>query len=79
MTPTIPINQCPTCGSDQIVLVVRDLLRQYQGEMYTVPAVKFYECPVCGERVYDREAMQKIAAYSPAYQANVVKQVVAVG
>jgi predicted RNA-binding Zn-ribbon protein involved in translation (DUF1610 family) len=29
--------------------------------------VEFYECPNCGEKVYDREAMLKIEACSPAY------------
>jgi len=33
-----------------------------------VPDVTFYECPVCGEKVFDREAMLKIEAYSPAYR-----------
>ena len=62
------IRTCPTCGSDQIRRVVHDLTRKYKGETYTVPAVKFYECPTCGEKVYDREAMLKIEAYSPAYR-----------
>jgi len=32
-----------------------------------VPAVTFYECPVCGERVFEREAAAKIRVYTPAY------------
>jgi len=32
-----------------------------------VPNLEFYECAKCGERVYDREAMRKIEAYSPAF------------
>jgi YgiT-type zinc finger domain-containing protein len=62
------IKICPTCGSDKIKRVVRDVVRKYKDQSYTVPAVEFYDCPNCGEKVYDREAMQKIEAYSPAYR-----------
>jgi hypothetical protein len=31
------------------------------------PEMEFYNCPDCGERIYDREAMLKIEFYSPAY------------
>jgi YgiT-type zinc finger domain-containing protein len=61
------IKTCPTCGSDKIQLVVKDIIRKYKGKTYTVPAVEFYECSNCGEKVYDRAAIQKIEAYSPAY------------
>jgi len=47
--------------------VVRDIIRKYKGQTYTVPKVEFYDCPNCGEKVYDREAMLKIEFYSPAY------------
>ena len=61
------IKTCPTCGSDKIELVVKDVIRKYKGQSYTVPAVGFYECSNCGEKVYDKAAIQKIEAYSPAY------------
>lgn len=67
MSNKIIIQTCPTCGSDALEWVVKDVIRQYKGEAYTVPDLAFYECPQCGERVYDREAIQKIQAYSPAY------------
>ena len=63
----IKIVTCPTCGSKRIKKVRRDLPREFQGKSYTVPALEFHECPDCGERVYDREAMRKIQAHSPAY------------
>jgi YgiT-type zinc finger domain-containing protein len=47
--------------------VARNLIRSYKGQTYAVPRVEFYECPNCGEKVYDREAMLKIEACSPAY------------
>jgi YgiT-type zinc finger domain-containing protein len=61
------IKTCPTCGSGKIELVVKDVTRKYQDQTYTVPAVEFYMCLNCGEKVYDRTAIQKIEAYSPAY------------
>jgi YgiT-type zinc finger domain-containing protein len=67
MSDKLQISRCPTCGSDKIKRVVRDIDRIYKGQTYTVPAVEFYHCPNCGENVYDREAMLKIEACSPAY------------
>lgn len=61
------ITRCPTCGSEQIKLVCRDWAGAYQGQAYIVPALEFYECPVCGERIFEREALAKIRSYSPAY------------
>jgi YgiT-type zinc finger domain-containing protein len=58
---------CPTCGSDQIKQVCRDWTGAYHGQAYVVPALTFYECPVCGERVFEREALAKNQAFSPAF------------
>lgn len=63
----ITLTTCPTCGSEKIQCVVKDITRQYKGQTYLVPDVTFYECPDCGEKVYDHTAMQKIEAHSPAY------------
>ena len=68
MSDKLQIKTCPTCGSNKIKRVVRDVTRKYKGQTYTVPKVEFYECPNCGEKVYDREAMLKIESYSPAYR-----------
>lgn len=68
MNDTLNIKTCPTCGSEKIERVVRDLTRTYQGQPYTVPMLEFYDCPNCGEKVFDRKAMLKIQAYSPAYR-----------
>jgi len=65
---TLKIKTCPTCGSDKIKRVTRDLPRQFKGQSYIVPMVEFYECLNCGEKVYDHEAMLKIESYSPAYR-----------
>jgi len=68
MSNKLLIKTCPICGSDKIGRVVRDITRNYKGQNYTVPKVEYYDCPNCGEKVYDREAMRKIEAYSPAYR-----------
>ena len=67
MNSKFSIKTCPTCGSDAIEMVVKDVIRKYKSQTYTVPAVGFYECSNCGEKVYDKAAIQKIEAYSPAY------------
>lgn len=68
MKDKLQIKICPTCGSDKIKRVKRDLTRKYKGQAYTVPMVEFYDCPNCGEKVYDHEAMLKIESHSPAYR-----------
>ena len=67
MNDKFRIRTCPTCGSEKIHRVLRDILRQHKGRDYIVPKVEFYECSNCGEKVFDREAMLKIESHSPAY------------
>ncbi|MCI0611529.1 YgiT-type zinc finger protein [bacterium] len=45
----------------------RDWVDEFQGQTYVVPDLEYHECPDCGERVYDPQAMRKIEAHSPAY------------
>ena len=61
------ISTCPTCSSKKIKHVKRNWVDEFQGETYTVPALEFHECPDCGERLYEAQAMRKIEAHSPAY------------
>lgn len=69
MNPTsLNITHCPNCGSDQIKKVCSDWTGVFHGQSYVVPELAFYECPVCGERVFDRAAMRRIQACSPAYK-----------
>ena len=58
---------CPTCGSDKLKKVCRDLHNSVRGQSYFVPDLEFHECPDCQEHVYDLEAMRKIESYSPTY------------
>lgn len=63
----LDIKTCPSCGSRNIKKVRRTWRGEFEGRRYTVPGLDFYECPDCGEKVYDREAMEKIEAHSPAF------------
>ncbi len=63
----IKITICPTCGSDKIKKVRRNWAGKVQSKTYIVPNLEYYECPNCGEKVYDREAMRKIEAHSPVF------------
>ena len=65
---------CPTCGGRKIKRVRRDCPREIAGHRYTIPNLLLYECPNCGERLYDREAMRKIEAYSPALHQRVKRR-----
>ena len=62
------LTTCPTCGSDKIKKVRRNLKRSAKGIAYTVPLLEFYECPDCQEKVFDSEAMRKIESYSPSFE-----------
>jgi YgiT-type zinc finger domain-containing protein len=64
---SITIKICPTCGSDKIKQTNRNWRAEYRGHKYSVPDLKYYECPDCGEKIYNREAMRKIEAHSPAF------------
>jgi len=61
------LTYCPTCGSKRIKLLRRNWVGEFQGQTYVVPDLEYHECPDCGERVYDPQAMRKIEAHSPAY------------
>lgn len=58
---------CPSCGSGKIKKVKKNWKGEFQGQKYTVPGLEYHECPHCGEKVYDREAMRKIESHSPAF------------
>jgi YgiT-type zinc finger domain-containing protein len=70
----IKITICPTCGSDKIKKVRRNWTGKAQDKTYSVPNLEYYECPNCGEKVYDREAMRKIEAHSPVFSKKHAKK-----
>lgn len=67
------ITTCPTCGSNRIRKIRRDWQGEYEGRQYKVKNLEFCECPACGEKVYDREAMRNIEAHSPAFPKTTVE------
>lgn len=62
-----PITVCPSCRSHAIKKVRRNWTGHVNGQAYVVPSLEYHACPQCGENVYDREAMRKIEAHSPAF------------
>jgi len=62
------IKHCPSCGSSRIKKIRGSVSREFEGEIYTVSGVTYHECSGCGERVYERDAVRKIQAKSPAFQ-----------
>ena len=67
MSTVVEINICPSCGSNKIKRIRRDWRGVFKDQPYTVRSLEFYECPACGEKIYDRQAMQKIETHSPAF------------
>ena len=63
----LKISACPSCGNKKVNRVQRDWLGLFHSHTYIVPQLEFYECSACGEKIYDREAMQKIEVHSPAF------------
>jgi YgiT-type zinc finger domain-containing protein len=65
----LDVRTCPTCGSKRIGRVRRAVTRTVKGRTYEVPDVEFHECPDCGEKLYGREAMQKLESFRPKVRA----------
>jgi YgiT-type zinc finger domain-containing protein len=59
------IKICPTCGHRHVHPVKRDVECNFRGVVYTARAIEFHECPDCGEKLYDREAMRKMESSRP--------------
>lgn len=73
MLKDLILTVCPVCGGE-IESVVEDWAGEFEGTQYIVPTLEYYLCLDCNERVYPRAAVQKIRAYSPAYQLEIVAQ-----
>ena len=71
------ITTCPSCGSPEITKLRRNRPAKSRGKAYVVPALEYYECPDCGEKVYDQGAMRKIESYSPVFQKRHVEKKIA--
>jgi len=64
----LKITRCPSCGSGKIKKVCRNWTGSIKGKKYLVPNLQYYECPNCDEKIYNREAIRKIEAHSPAFE-----------
>ena len=56
----LKITKCPICASKRIHRVRRDIKGTFKGKPYLAKSVDFEECPACGERLFDLEAMRKL-------------------
>ena len=61
------ITVCPSCGSRSIKAVRGTWRGTFRGKPYSVPGLRYFACPTCGERVYDPAAMRRIQERSPAF------------
>jgi YgiT-type zinc finger domain-containing protein len=53
------------CGGKRIKKVRRAFEHMFHGEQVKVRNVECYECPDCGERIYDPDAVDKVLSASP--------------
>ena len=61
-------------SSKKIKQVRRNLISKVMNHSYTVPNLDLYECLSCKEKIYDRRAMKKIEAYSPAFHQKLLEK-----
>lgn len=66
MSELLKITHCPNCGSEKIKKSAGGGAGHSRGATYVVPGLQFYGCTVCGEILFDRQAVDKIKAQSPA-------------
>ena len=66
----IKLTVCPNCYSKNLKKVRRTVTGTRQGKHYSAPGVEFYECPDCGEQIYDPTAMRQIEKHSRAGRRN---------
>ena len=66
-TRTFQVTACPSCGSTTIRTVKGDWSGSYHGKRYVVKDLRYFQCPRCGEKVYDPSAMRRIQGASPAF------------
>lgn len=53
------MKNCPVCGSDQLLEVVRPELFQYQGHSKTIEDYRSIECQKCGEVFATEESLKR--------------------
>lgn len=58
------ITICPSCGGGNIRKTRKTVTGTRQGRSYSAPGIEFYECPDCGERVYEASGLRQIEKHS---------------
>jgi YgiT-type zinc finger domain-containing protein len=56
------IKTCPTCGSNRIRRVKRDIESKRAGQNFIAQDIEIEECANCGERLFSPESLEQIAA-----------------
>lgn len=62
----LKLSVCPNCGNKNLKKVRKAVTGTRQGKRYSAPDVEFYECPDCGERIYEPSAIRQIEQHSHA-------------
>jgi YgiT-type zinc finger domain-containing protein len=55
-----PLKTCPICSGKRIHKVRRTFSQVIAGRKIRIPNVECYECPDCGEHIYDPAAADKV-------------------
>ena len=61
----MPLQKCPTCGSNRIQRKVVDLEWTAKGKNKIVPGIELEVCPECGEKLFDLAAMDRLESIIP--------------
>jgi YgiT-type zinc finger domain-containing protein len=59
-----PLKTCPICSGKRIHKVRRVFSQTVEGREVRIPNIECFECPDCGERIYDPAAADKVLAAS---------------
>jgi len=73
----LQISKCPSCGSKNLKKVRKDWKSTELKNNYTVPSLEYFECPDCGEELFDHDAMNQIEQYSPNFKKHRSKNKIA--
>jgi HTH-type transcriptional regulator/antitoxin MqsA len=60
--------KCPCCGAAELIHDTRDIPYIYKGDATTIPAVKGYFCPACGEVVLNKEQGDRYGEFIRQFQ-----------
>ena len=56
----LKLSKCPTCGSTRIKFVRSDYTLKANRHLLVVPKLERYECPSCGEVLFDYDGIKRI-------------------